>query len=744
MDWRTRALLRPIDWFLSDALRTGSADQLRRARLLVAMSVLGSLAMIGGAVAGSARGTPELIRAVYLLAALQLLIPFVVKRSRSLFWVGNGFLTMVFVVLAGMILATGGRSTGPLIVAATLPLSAVLLNGVRSGVVWGVVVSAFVAGVAVAVGRGIDFPLHPDPEYVATWTMRAAILTTAYLLAVAVAYEWLRDLALQDATEARSLTEAAHRDRQAGEVRFRALIEQSADAISIVTADSRLVYQSPAAIEMSGSKEPSLGITIFRRMHPDDRAGSVDAFERCAAQPGAIIKRRCRFRQVDGTWRHYEGTARNLLDDPAVRGIVLNYRDVTDRVRAEEERQRLDARMVRAEKLESLGVLAGGIAHDFNNLLVGILGNAELAREVVGPESRVFPMIGDIQEASERAADLVRQLLAYAGKGRLTTEDVDLARLVRQTAQLLHGHFGPGARLILEEPIGEPWVRADATQLRQVVMNLITNAAESLSGGEGEVRVRTGTFVARADYLAECMGAAGLSPGTYAYVEVADDGAGMDGATFEKIFEPFFSTKFEGRGLGLAATLGIVAAHSGALRVHSELAAGTTFRVLFPACKPRPQATVHPSTAAASESASVGTVLLVDDEAAVRNVARRMLEGAGFRVVEAENGAEAEKSICEHAVTAVLLDWTMPGMDGEATFHALRRVRPDVPIVFMSGHSEMDMRNRLRGMARVGRLQKPFRLEELKGALQETIAGTAESPKDAETPGGERSLRPQS
>jgi len=396
--------------------------------------------------------------------------------------------------------------------------------------------------------------------------------------------------------------------------------------------------------------------------------------------------------------------------------------DVTASRRAEAERRRLAEQVMRARRLEGLGVLAGGVAHDFNNLLVAIRGNAELARLHLGASHPARELVEDLDRAADRAADLVRSLLTYAGVGRADTEPVDLAALVRETLRILRSRLSSRLKVELPTLPDEAWVQGDATQLGQVVMNLVTNASEALEGTEDEISVRVGPVRLGREELDTCLLTGGVEPGPYVLLEVADTGRGMAPDTLERIFDPFYTTKFQGRGLGLAGVLGAVRGHGGTLRVSSRPGEGTTFRIFLPpgekaaprADEARPVSQREPRRA---------TVLVVDDEPAVRAVAARMLEARGFTVVAAASGAEALARVerAPDAHDAVLLDLTMPGLGGEETFHALRRVRSDLPVVFMSGHGPEDVALRLAEEARVRHVAKPFRMETLAARLHEVL-----------------------
>jgi len=392
-------------------------------------------------------------------------------------------------------------------------------------------------------------------------------------------------------------------------------------------------------------------------------------------------------------------------------------REIAERARAEEERSSISRRMQQAQKLESVGLLAGGIAHDFNNLLTSILGNASLAR-LEGPlDPSVERSLGRIEAAGNRAAELTRQMLAYAGKGRIVVKDVDITRAVREMAELVGSAISKRARLQLRLEPRLPPLRGDATQIEQVVMNLLTNASEALPDGAGEIRVRTGVMYADRAYLAATEIPDACAEGEYVYLEVADTGAGMDEATRRRIFDPFFTTKFTGRGLGLAAVLGICRAHRGTIRLDTTPGEGTRFRALFPSAEPA-------ARTAASDSGEIvfdrgwrgsGTVLIVDDEADVRSLARVVLEQAGFTVLAAEDGRSGVAAFRERSgeVVAVILDATMPGWSGAETLRELRRVRPDARVILSSGYDESDARDGFGDASLAGFLPKPYRPDDL-------------------------------
>ncbi len=455
-------------------------------------------------------------------------------------------------------------------------------------------------------------------------------------------------------------------------------------------------------------------------VHPEDRARVRDTWKR-AIISGRTESVRHRVVRADGKTRIFDANVLVVFDqnDEPDR-MVGTVRDITDELRADEERVQLETQMQQAQKLESLGILAGGIAHDFNNLLVGILGNASLALLDLPAESPVRHSVSEIEQAAQRAAELTRQLLAYAGKGRFVVEPVDCSQVVREMTALLRTAVSRNAQVSLSLADNLSPVEADITQLRQVVMNLITNASDALPEHGGMIYIHTGQQSVNADYLATCVPGSDTMPGEFVFVEVRDEGRGMDEATRLRIFDPFFTTKFTGRGLGLAATLGIVRGHKGAIRVYSEPDKGTAIKLLFPVGSGTITAVNTPVPAAWQ---GTGEVLVVDDEPSVRAVSRALLRRRGFTVAEASGGREALAMVTADTsrFRLVLLDLTMPDMGGDETFRELRRIAPLLKVVLMSGYNEQEVTRQFVGRGLAAFLQKPFRAEELDGAVQRVL-----------------------
>jgi PAS domain S-box-containing protein len=446
---------------------------------------------------------------------------------------------------------------------------------------------------------------------------------------------------------------------------------------------------------------------------------------------GADQRNSCQTRNLTRMGRiiHCQWQNSVLLDERGATVSILSLvQDVTDRVLAEQqgrkaaaERQALERKLQESQKLESLGVLAGGIAHDFNNLLTGVLGNASLARMDLPADSPVQPFLEQIEVAAVRAADLCKQMLAYSGKGRFVVNRLDLNALIEDTTRLLHVSISKRAVMKYQLAPGLPVVLGDATQLRQVIMNLVINASEAISDRSGFISVTTGLTRADRAYLAGAYFARDLPEGDYVSLEISDNGGGMSPEVLEKIFDPFFTTKFTGRGLGLAAVLGIVRGHKGALKVFSEPGWGTTFKILLPCAEGIAEEIARSSPGFVANWKGSGRVLVVDDEETVRVTTARMIEATGFTTALADNGRTGveEFTADPDGFALVMLDLTMPHMDGDEAFRALRAIRPDVRVLLMSGFSEQEVTARFSGEGLAGFIQKPFTLPALCEKLQE-------------------------
>jgi PAS domain S-box-containing protein len=501
---------------------------------------------------------------------------------------------------------------------------------------------------------------------------------------------------------------------------LQAAVVHAAEAIVVTEAEPldepgpRIVYANPAFTAMTGyAAEEALGRSP-RFLQCADTDPAARAALRAAMAERRTITVEMLKRRKDGEPLWVEMSVTPIFNEAgACTHFVSVQRDLTERKRAEEEQRRMERKLQETQRLESLGVLAGGVAHDFNNLLTVVLGNTSLARMQTPRESAARPCLEQIEDAALRAADLCRQMLAYSGRGRFVVAPLDLGALVNESWPLLRSAVSKKAILRHELGKGLPAVVADAAQVRQILMNLVLNASEALGEDGGTIAVETGRMEADAAYLTESQSFSEMPPGEYVYLEVRDSGPGMTPEVRARIFDPFFTTKFTGRGLGLAAVLGIVRGHAAALRVESEPGGGSSFRLLLPPCtvaaEPR-----RPEAPAAGWRGS-GVVLVVDDEDSVRALAVRVLKSAGFEVLEAADGQAALEVFAGAAdrVRFVLLDLMMPRLDGVQTLQEMRKLKPGVRAVVMSGYTEQEVTRRFAAAPPDGFLQKPFALDNL-------------------------------
>ncbi len=526
------------------------------------------------------------------------------------------------------------------------------------------------------------------------------------------------------------------------EERYRAFMAQSADAIwrcefdepwpdtgsvddqiTFLQQHSYLAECNDATARMYGrqSAQDLVG-THWRDLH-DSGNESFRTFLRAFVTQG--------FRTQDAEIHDTDPTGRPRIFLCSLVGIVDHgrpvrtwgtQRDITTQRRAEQEKSALERKLQESQKLESLGVLAGGIAHDFNNLLTGILGNAGLLNLSLPPGSPDLVHIREIESASLRAAELCKQMLAYSGKGRFIIEPVDLGELVQSTVPLLRLSISKSARLHFRLAESLPAVMADPTQMRQILMNLVINASDALGAQAGDITLTTGVIHADRHLLRTAVLSPSVPEGDYTYLEVSDTGCGMSADTLARIFDPFFTTKFAGRGLGLAAVLGIVRGHLGALFVETAPGKGATFRLLLPVAKGSPLPAVRSGPGSQTPWRCSGRILLVDDEDAVRFVGSHMLRSFGLTVETAVNGAEAIARFERSAdFDLVMLDLTMPGIPGEDVLRRLRALKPTLPVLLMSGFTEQEVTQRFGPDQPVTFIQKPFTVAAIRAQLRKML-----------------------
>ena len=521
-------------------------------------------------------------------------------------------------------------------------------------------------------------------------------------------------LALSDHINIALERAALYEQVRESERQYRSVVDNIKEVVFQISPAGAWTFVNPAWAEITGyTVVQTLGRSSAEFVHPSDAEEFEQARAALMNQTRTEWRQELRLCTRTGLVRWVELLARPAYDgNGELLGLAGTLIDVTARRSAEEERRTLEQKMLETQKLESLGVLAGGIAHDFNNLLMAILGNAELAMLDLPAGQPARESLAQIQLATRRAADLTSQMLAYAGKARFMVERFDLNLLVEEITTLLQVSIAKTTNLRYSLSAQLPQIAGDCTQVRQVVMNLVINAAEAISEQPGLITISTSLREVDKPYRATLRMGGDLPLGRYVALEISDNGSGMSDETLAKIFDPFFTTKFTGRGLGLAAVLGIVRAHHGALRVSSAAGSGTTFTILFPIepapAQPQPAPGRLPATA--PSLATQHTVLLIDDEIGVRTVTAGLLERAGFSVLAAGDGQSGVElfGANAHAISVVLLDLTMPQMSGEDALRAMRAIRPDLRVLVLSGYDEYDLASRFAGLEHVAFLQKPF------------------------------------
>ena len=539
------------------------------------------------------------------------------------------------------------------------------------------------------------------------------------------------DGTFQEITE-RKHAEAAARE---SEHRFQRLVENSNDIIAVI--DARGAYLSiggPLKSILGYDPEELLGRDGFALIHPADSAATACALARALAAPGVThrVENRCRHKL--GHWVDLEVVGINWMHDPVIRGVVLNIRDISARKRAEQERTTLQAQLQQAMKMEAVGRLAGGVAHDFNNLLTVITGNVELAGGELAPADPLSQYLAEIAKAAESAASLTRQLLAFSRRQLIEPRTLNLSELVENLRKMLHRLIGEDIELRTRLAADLAAVKVDPGQFDQVVVNLAVNARDAMPGG-GRLTLSTANVALDEAY---CRRHPDVKPGRYVRLAVQDTGQGMSPDVQQRLFEPFFTTKPKGRGtgLGLAVIFGIVKQAGGSIDVESEPGQGTTFNIHLPCCD-GPAETITPATVSADLPRGHETILLVEDETSVRELATTMLKRQGYHVLTAANGDDALTLAAQHPerIDLLLTDVVMPGMNGRELSERLLQFRPELAVLFASGYTEDTiLRHGVRG-GTPHLLAKPFTLHALAHKVRQVLdlepSGTPATPPPA-------------
>jgi len=525
------------------------------------------------------------------------------------------------------------------------------------------------------------------------------------------------------------IRQAAH-EGELLRIRVRNILQHAREALfGFDLRCGKFDYLSPACLSLTGYSAEEIEAMgpqeLLQRLHPDDR----DEIDRLIGQLRQRTRERewlglvdYRFLHRDGQYRSFSDHLHVMYDDTGHAVCVSgSVRDMTQVARLEESMRILEKKFQDSQKMAGLGLLASGIAHDFNNLMTVVLGNAELALlDCGGSDGGV---LDEIKKTSLRAAELANQMLVYTGKTSLVVSSINLSSVVKEMGSLLDVSISKkvSIRYCLAENV--PLIRGDVSQIRQVAMNLITNASEAIGDRSGVIAISIHEVELKAGELERTFPPGGLPAGRYVRLEVSDTGDGMNEETMQKIFDPLFTTKITGRGLGLASLLNVVQRHTGAVDVKSEVGRGTVFRVYFPAEEQISEMGAEEILAASDEWHGHGTALVADDEEAIRNITAALLERLGFRVITAADGFETVDLYTEHAgdISLLLMDLNMPRLNGiEATLR-IRHINPKVPVLFMSGYPREQVMGCFGQQPHTDFIRKPFQSSELLAGIQSVL-----------------------
>lgn len=520
------------------------------------------------------------------------------------------------------------------------------------------------------------------------------------------------------------------RDGEMLRMRIRNILQHSREILfGFDLRSGRFDYLSPACLSLTGftiEEIKAMGPReLLQRLHPDDRDEMhklIDQLRQRTKESEWLGPVDYRFLHRDGQYRSFSDHLHVTYDDAGGAAYAGgSVRDVTRIVRLEESMRILERKFQDTQKMAGLGLLASGIAHDFNNLLTVILGNAELALlDCGGTDGGV---LDEIKQTALRAAELANQMLVYTGKTSLVVSSINLCSAVKEMGSLLDVSISKKVSIQYCLAENVPFIRGDVSQIRQVAMNLITNASEAIGDRSGVIAISIHAVELQTGELERTFPPGGLPAGRYVRLEVSDTGDGMNEETMQKIFDPLFTTKITGRGLGLASLLNVVQRHNGAVDVKSEVGRGTVFRVYFPVEEQAGEQCAEETPAANGEWRGYGTALVADDEEAVRNITTALLERLGFRVITSADGVETVDLYTEHAgeISLLLMDLNMPRLNGiEATLR-IRHVNPQVPVLFMSGYPREQVMERFGQQPHTDFIRKPFQTGELLAGIRHVI-----------------------
>ncbi|NTW58349.1 MAG: PAS domain S-box protein [Nitrospirae bacterium] len=520
--------------------------------------------------------------------------------------------------------------------------------------------------------------------------------------------EWsIANARLQEEKAARDIAEGLRRQ---GEIYFRSLIENSTDLITVLDSTGIILFESPAVEKLQGFQhEELIGVNFFDYLHPDDRPAAQDAMGKLIAVPGSIASIEIRVRHKNGSWRIFDSIGKSTIDESRTVRLVINSRDNTDRKLLEKER-------LNRQKLESLGILAGDIAHDFNNLITGITANIELAKIHAPQDRELTAILGKAEQATLRAHDLTQQLLIFTRGGEPIKKTVMIGDLIREAAGFALRGSKAGCTYSLPEGLRP--VDADLGQLRQVMYNMVINADQAMPQG-GMLRISA------ENVSLDAQNSRALPAGQYVKIAIADNGIGIPKEHAARIFDPYFTTKETGSGLGLATSYTIIKKHGGDIVVDSEQGRGSTFTILLPASQ---QAAAPENKAGSTLVPGTGRILIMDDEEIIRDTAGRILQASGYDVESARDGREAVERYrsardAGRPFSAVILDLTVPGgIGGRDALQILLQMDPAVKAIVSSGYSQDPVMTNYRDFGFLGVIVKPYRVHEMSEVVSKVMS----------------------
>jgi PAS domain S-box-containing protein len=506
------------------------------------------------------------------------------------------------------------------------------------------------------------------------------------------------------------------------ERRYQKLVEHSTDGLVLLSAEGRILYVSPAVRGILGFAPTALvGRGLMELIHPDDAAAVSEGMSSVLRRPGSTVELQARARRADGAWCPCDGTLTNRCRDPDVRAVVANFRDASERLRAEEQVRQLERRLNHVQRMDAIGRLAGGVAHDFNNLLTAILGYSEILLEDLDPAHPHKHELEEIRRAADRASSLTRQLLAFSRRQMLQPRVIDLNAVLEDMWTMVERVVGSNVQPVRELAPGLGRVRADPAQLEQVILNLVLNARDAMPGG-GRLTITTADRDVRDRFEAGDF----VEPGAYVSLAVQDTGVGMEPETRDRVFEPFFTTKDRSSGLGLSTVYGIVKQSMGFITVTSDKGRGSRFEVLLPRVE---AAAESPALDAApgSRPERRPTILLVEDEAAVRRLTARILRREDYTVLEAGDGVDALEVAARHEgpIDLLITDVVMPRMGGREAAERLTAARPDLKVLFMSAYARDELGPHGLLVPGLVLLHKPFEIQDLTAKVRALLRGAA-------------------